>query len=117
MAAARKKLIDEIFLQAADLPPQEASRYIELASGGDLSLVQEVEALLASDRIAQGNLGKIVMEAAGRFTGDRTEDLRNRWIGRRIGPYSIVAEVGRGGMGAVYRAVRADDQYRRSVAI
>ncbi len=38
-------------------------------------------------------------------------------IGQMIGPYRIVAETGRGGMGAVYVAVRADDEYQRRVAI
>ncbi len=38
-------------------------------------------------------------------------------IGQMIGPYRIVAETGRGGMGAVYVAVRADDEYHRRVAI
>jgi serine/threonine protein kinase len=117
MAAARKKLIDEIFLTAADMSPEEASRYVETACNGDAALIAEVEALLSSDRLSQGNIGMVVMEAAGRFTGDRTQDLRKKWIGRRIGQYSIVGEIGRGGMGAVYRAVRADDQYRRAVAV
>ena len=34
-----------------------------------------------------------------------------------VGPYRIVREIGRGGMGSVYLAVRADDQYRKEVAI
>jgi non-specific serine/threonine protein kinase/serine/threonine-protein kinase len=38
-------------------------------------------------------------------------------VGRRIGPYQIVREIGHGGMGAVYLATRADDQYRKQVAI
>jgi tRNA A-37 threonylcarbamoyl transferase component Bud32/tetratricopeptide (TPR) repeat protein len=37
--------------------------------------------------------------------------------GKRIGPYVIEAEIGRGGMGAVYRAVRCDDTYRKTVAV
>ena len=38
-------------------------------------------------------------------------------IGERIGPWRLVEEIGRGGMGTVYRAVRADDEFRRVVAI
>ena len=38
-------------------------------------------------------------------------------IGRRIGPYEIVAEIGQGGMGEVYRAVRIDGQFDQQVAI
>jgi eukaryotic-like serine/threonine-protein kinase len=39
------------------------------------------------------------------------------WVGRRVGSYQVVAGIGEGGMGAVYRAVRADKQYHQQVAI
>ncbi len=38
-------------------------------------------------------------------------------MGRRIGPYQILSEIGRGGMGAVYLAERADNQFQKQVAI
>jgi non-specific serine/threonine protein kinase/serine/threonine-protein kinase len=38
-------------------------------------------------------------------------------VGRRVGPYELVREIGRGGMGAVYLATRADDEYRKQVAV
>lgn len=42
---------------------------------------------------------------------------RDGLLGRRIGPYQIVARVGHGGMGVVYRAVRADGEFEQTVAI
>ena len=39
------------------------------------------------------------------------------WIDRRVGPYRIVREIGRGGMGLVFEAVRDDDEYRKTVAL
>jgi eukaryotic-like serine/threonine-protein kinase len=41
----------------------------------------------------------------------------DRWIGRRVGAYEIVALIGSGGMGEVYRARRIDAQYEKEVAI
>jgi serine/threonine-protein kinase len=37
--------------------------------------------------------------------------------GRRIGPYQVLRELGHGGMGTVYLAARADQQYQKRVAI
>jgi serine/threonine-protein kinase len=44
-------------------------------------------------------------------------EARVQAMGKRIGPYGVIRELGRGGMGAVYLAGRADEQYQKVVAI
>lgn len=44
------------------------------------------------------------------------EGVPEEMAGQRVGPYEIVRELGRGGMG-VYLAIRADDEYKKEVAI
>ena len=39
------------------------------------------------------------------------------WIGRRLGAYRIEETIGQGGMGIVFRAMRADAEYQKQVAI
>ena len=45
------------------------------------------------------------------------DESADAWIGQRVGPYKIVEQIGVGGMGEVYRAFRADDQYQKQVAL
>ena len=52
-----------------------------------------------------------------RTGGSLTSSDHERWIGRRLGAYEIVALLGSGGMGEVYRARRIDAQYEKEVAI
>ena len=38
-------------------------------------------------------------------------------VGRQLGAYKLVRRVGQGGMAAVFLAARADDEYRKQVAV
>jgi serine/threonine protein kinase len=106
--------VKSIFNVAVDLTPGERSAYLQEACAGNLVLKREVESLLASHEQTEGFLeNTAVAEAASLLE----RDLSRRWIGRRIGPYELTGELGRGGTGQVFRARRADGQYQSEVAI
>jgi serine/threonine protein kinase len=110
MMATRWKQIETVFEQALDLGTEERIAFLEQACNGDEELRGEVESLLSAH--AQ----------AGSFIDDRNHfyhefDPSEPAGSQSIGHYRIVGELGRGGMGAVYLAERADDEYRKQVAI
>jgi TolB-like protein/serine/threonine protein kinase/Flp pilus assembly protein TadD len=75
----------------------------------DTTLLLEAEKLLAHDTTA--------LEEFAEFASRRLRhDERDR-TGERMGAYGVIRELGRGGMGAVYLAERADGQFQKRVAI
>ncbi|HEY3835304.1 MAG TPA: serine/threonine-protein kinase, partial [Bryobacteraceae bacterium] len=110
--AARWERIQELFHAASEMSPGERGLYLGGACADDPSLRSEVEALLDSPAAADDLLAPIRDESALVFNlpaGPRDGD--------RVGPYRIVRQIGSGGMGAVYGAVRSDGQYQQQVAI
>jgi serine/threonine protein kinase len=117
MKKDRWRQIEAVFAEAVDLPTGDLRAYLEQTCAGDEELRREVELLLESDRRGRGHIDSAVGVAAAAFAVQMQRDYSASQIGRRIGSYKIVREIGRGGMGSVYQAVRIDDQYIRSVAI
>lgn len=117
MNKERWRQIESVFAEAVELPIADSRAYLDRVCGEDSELRREVELLLESDRRAQGRIGSAVGQAAAAFAVQLERDYSASQIGQRIGPYEIVREIGRGGMGSVYHAVRIDEQYIRSVAI
>jgi serine/threonine protein kinase len=101
--------------QAIDLSVPERSSYLDKACGEDLELRREVESLLRSHEQA----GTVFLKepAVDLKSAIAESERRPGRVGRRIGVYQIVEVIGSGGMGEVYRAVRADGQYDKQVAI
>jgi non-specific serine/threonine protein kinase/serine/threonine-protein kinase len=115
MTPERWKQIRTVFEEAELLDSSERVQFLDQACASDSELRQEVESLLQ----AQSQAGSDFM---GRPAADLVQPLSNgaataSRIGRRAGPYQIVSEIGHGGMGEVYRAVRIDGQFDQQVAI
>jgi serine/threonine-protein kinase len=114
MISDRWKQIEEIFNSAIELPAQDRSNFLQTVCANDLELRNEVESLLKQDDGTGSILKTLISKAADSLLNKNEEpDL----VGKQIGPYQITGLIGRGGMAEVYRAVRADDQYKKIVAI
>jgi len=94
----------------------ERAALVDREAGSDNALRDEVMALLADEEGARGFLtgGVAVPESLVPHVGGAAAVSL---VGRRIGPYRLLDEVGRGGMGTVYRAARADDAFQKTVAL
>ncbi len=104
-----KQLLDE----ALAVEPSCRLPLLDRACADDKELRREVESLLASHERAGTNFLKhpaVDLKA----TVPAPKPLLE---GRRVGVYQIIAEIGHGGMGEVYRSVRADGQYTKEVAV
>jgi tetratricopeptide (TPR) repeat protein/tRNA A-37 threonylcarbamoyl transferase component Bud32 len=105
-----------VFALALDRAPAERGLFVAQACGGDTELLEEVESLLAHDIGVTRDMGEDRLEGVFRFAAAALID-EGSLIGKRVGSYRIEAELGHGGMGTVYLAVRADDEFRKKVAI
>jgi serine/threonine protein kinase/tetratricopeptide (TPR) repeat protein len=110
MPASGPDRLREVFDAVIDCAPEKRAATLLDLTADDAELRRAVERLLAAHDAAgsflDGGLNTIAVPGAAATL-----------VGRRIGPYEVVREIGRGGMGTVYLAVRIDDQYRKEVAI
>jgi len=115
MTPDRWQEIQALFQQAADLDTTAQAAYLAQATASDADLRIEVAALLRAER--RSGAGSFIADAIGRVARDMADVVAASRVGERVGPYRLVREIGHGGMGTVYLAERADEQYQASVAI
>jgi len=116
MDVARWTQIQTLFDAALDRDPAERDAFLQTACADDPDLLAEVRSLLAADAEAHPLLDSLALDAIA-----LPADLLPAGIlpaeGERVGPYRIVEPLGRGGMGAVFLAARADGQFEQRVAL
>jgi serine/threonine protein kinase len=110
--AGRWPDINALLDEALDLPAGERAAWLEGLSGAQGELKETLRQLLAAQGGVETNdflstLPKLPPDGGGGPLA----------AGDRVGPYRLIAELGRGGMGAVWRAERADGAFERQVAL
>ena len=129
MDRKKRQAVEEIFEAALDRPRAEWAAFLSDACGGDSELRGEVEALLSAHSRTSGLLDDepsgpaaggtggsarpTPEHEAGPMSGETTEAP----VGSVVGAYRISHEIGRGGMGVVYLAERADGQFKQRVSL
>src|SRR5215468_3823310 len=117
MTPERWEQVEEIFNAALDRSIDEREAFLTEACGDDPSLRRQVEYLINCYEQAGDFIESPVAHYEGPMPDEAATLQFDAMVGRRVGAYRIVREIGRGGMGAVYLAIRADDQFRQRAAI
>lgn len=105
--------VKAIFYPALDLPIEKRLEFIKEKCGDDAELLAEIKALLESTEESKTFIEKPVFEVSELVVSNEKRNV----IGQTIGAYKIESEIGRGGMGAVYLASRADKEFKKKVAV
>jgi len=113
----RRKLLDGLLDELLDLDADERRRRMETLWQRHPRIAKQAERLLA---LAESETGLYAtsLERSARTALDAAELRRDQLPeGTRLGAWKIAALAGRGGMGLVYRAQRADGRFEKDVAI
>jgi serine/threonine protein kinase len=99
--------VEALFFEALDRQPSSRAAFLQGACGDDVDLRREVEELLVHTDATLSRFRQPV--------NDAVRELYE--YGQLVGPFRLIRLLGEGGMGAVYLAERADEEYRQQVAI
>ncbi len=124
MIDARWARVKALFQAVVERPASDRAAFLAGAAAGDEALRRDVQALLASDAAdvsfvdgwlpADEAVGRDLPAVPSLPIGETEAPLVLR-SGDRIGPYEVVAALGAGAMGEVYRA--RDTKLSRAVAL
>ncbi len=112
MSSSDFKDLDHAFQKALALGEAERDVFLKALDQDNPALARRLRRLLDADASIDTIAGPIV-ESVKKLSDDNDDP----WLGRTVGDWRITDRLGAGGMGAVFLAERADDQYAQTVAV
>jgi len=114
MTPEKWEIVKKIFHAALEKESAERTEFVSTECGDDETLFLEVRSLLDHHSSDDEIFDSPAFQPLSKLVEDRNDRSR---IGEIVGAYKIESEIGRGGMGTVYLASRADQAFEKKVAL
>jgi serine/threonine protein kinase len=110
-------LAKAIVADALEQPESERAQFVEVRCSGHAELRREVHSLLDAHERSGRFIDEPFVPTVAAIDDDDAADPAALRTGTEVGSYRLLKEIGRGGMGTVYLAERADRAFDKHVAI
>jgi serine/threonine protein kinase/tetratricopeptide (TPR) repeat protein len=126
MASEIRQTVEDLFQTVCELAPEERTAYLDRACADNDALRREIEELLKYYESSETFLEKPALEDAARHLANQIQDSEDQpqaeadtlregdWM---LGPYRILDQLGKGGMGVVYLAEDTRDQKQVAIKV